>query len=168
MSLTLCKIDLVETTSTPSPLPSQTRASGEACSTDITLSCTINAEAKRIFHALIEPEYRELWMRIPDQDENARIIASNSRDLFRLDYYRFGQLDLSIVGCYRICRRRRQVFNWWRNTPTSTSSLVELRLDGSFSSSVLRLKHRGLGTEAEYIWHSQMWRASLTSLALLF
>jgi activator of HSP90 ATPase len=146
----------------------QQRQTGHNSSSNIVLSCTINADARRIFQALIEPEYRELWMRMPSQDEGGHICASKSRDLFRLDYHRFGKLEVSIFGSYHTCRRRRQVFSWWKNAPNSTVSLVELCLEGSFSSSVLRLTHRGLDTKAEYVWHTAMWRASLARLTSIF
>jgi activator of HSP90 ATPase len=154
--------------STPLRPVSPTDELAEDRSSDIDLSCTINAETKRVFQALIEPEYLELWMRMPGQDENGRIVVSKSCDLFRLDYHRFGKLDVSIVGSYRTCRSRRQVWNWWKNPPNSRVSLVEFRLEGSFGSSVLRLRHRGLDAKAEFAWHTAMWSASLASLALMF
>jgi activator of HSP90 ATPase len=162
------KIFDLRETRTPLQSASQKEASAEDRSSEFAMSCTINASAKRIYQALIEPEYRELWMRMPGQDENGRILALKSQDLFRLDYHRFGRLDLSIFGSYQVCRCRRQLFSWWKNSPNSKVSLVEFRLEGSFSNSILRLNHRGLDAEAEYVWHSEMWRASLARLASMF
>jgi uncharacterized protein YndB with AHSA1/START domain len=135
---------------------------------NIAMKVDIHADTRRIFLALVEPEYRELWMRFPGQDQGGRLAASQAGDLFRLDYYQAGKLDLSIVGAYRTCRWRKIVCSWWTGIPKSPVSSVEFHLDGSFENSLLRLNHRGLVAEREYLWHREMWRLSLAKLQCIF
>jgi hypothetical protein len=135
---------------------------------DIAMKVDIHADTRRLFTALVEPEYRELWMRIPGQGQNGRVAASHAGDLFRLDYYSAAKLELSIVGAYHTCRSRKIICSWWMGTPKSSVSSVEFHLDGSFGYSVLRLKHRGLVTEREYLWHRELWRLSLARLQCVF
>lgn len=132
----------------------------------IAMKVKVNANTQRIFNALIEPEYRELWVRFPGQDGTSRIVASQSKRLFRLDYYRSGELEIIIVGSYHACNRRKIAFDWWNGS--SHSSTVEVRLDGCFSCSFVTLTHRGLLGKNDYMWHREMWGTSLATLKSLF
>jgi uncharacterized protein YndB with AHSA1/START domain len=96
----------------------------------------VHANTRRIFNALTQPEYRELWMRLPGQDQLGRIVALQSKDLFRIDYFQAETLSLTILGSYRRCRPRKITFDWWKASLNSVSSLVEIHLDGCFDSSI--------------------------------
>ena len=136
---------------------------------NIAMTVDVHADTRRLFNALVEPEYRELWMRLPGQEQGGgRLAASRAGELFRLDYYRAGLLDLSIVGAYHTCRCRKIICSWWTGTSKSPASSVEFHLDGSFENSLLRLNHRGLVSEREYLWHREMWRLSLEKLQCIF
>jgi hypothetical protein len=134
----------------------------------ISMKVKINAHTRRIFRALIEPEYLELWVQVPGQDQAGRIVASQSKNLFRLDYLRAGDLELIILGSYRSSRQRKIFFDWWKTSSNSAASLVEIRLDGCFDRSILSLTHRGIFEEKECLWQMEMWRTSLAKLQGLF
>lgn len=135
---------------------------------NITLKVDIHADTRRLFNALIEPEYRELWLRLPGQAEADGLAASQTGNLFRLDYFRNSRLDLSIVGAYRTCRTRKIVCSWWKSSFNSTVTSVDFRLDGNFGHTILRLNHRGLVSRDEYLWHRELWRGSLWKLRCIF
>jgi|SRR5579863_816162 len=135
---------------------------------EVAMSIDIRADTRRIFNALSYPEYQELWMRIPGQQANCCVMASRVGSSFRLDYFKHGDVNMSIGGIFQTCRFRKIVFSWWRWSPGSLASSVSLCLDGNFGSSTLRLKHTGLTTRDEYIWQKEMWRGSLAKLRDIF
>jgi hypothetical protein len=134
----------------------------------IAMKVKVNAHTRRIFNALIEPEYRELWLRLPGQDQSGRIVALQSKDLFRIDYFQSETLSLTILGSYRRCRQRKITFSWWKASLNSVSSFVEIRLDGCFDCSILSLTHCGIFEKREYLWHREMWEESLAKLQEMF
>lgn len=134
----------------------------------ISMKVKVNANTQRIFNALVEPEYRELWIRLPGHVQSGRIVALQSKDLFRIDYFQSGALSLTIFGSYRRCRQRKITFNWWKASSNAASSFVEIRLDGRFGSSILSLTHCGIFEEKEYLWHKEMWEESLAKLQEMF
>lgn len=134
----------------------------------ISMKVKVNANTRRIFNALTEPEYRELWMRLPGQDQSGHIVASQSKDLFRIDYFQSETLKLTILGSYCRCRQRKITLNWWKTSLNSVSSFVEIRLDGCFDNSILSLTHTGIVEKKEYFWHKEMWEKSLAKLQELF
>jgi hypothetical protein len=134
----------------------------------ISMRVKIKANTRRIFNALIEPEYRELWIRLPGQGQSGRIVALQAKDLFRIDYFQSETLALTILGSYCRCRQRRITFNWWKASVNSVSSFVEIHLDGGFESSILSLTHCGILEKKEYLWHKEMWEESLAKLQKLF
>lgn len=136
---------------------------------DIAMTINIAADTRRIFQALTEPEYREIWVSLPGNDASCYMTAWQTAESFRLDHYRGGKRDLIISGEYRICRRHKLLFTWTRkDTTISSESLVCICLHGNFSSSILELHHRGLNSAEEYLWHQEMWRDSLEHLVALF
>jgi hypothetical protein len=134
----------------------------------ISMKVKVNANSRRIFNALIEPEYRELWIHLPGQDRSGRIVALQSKDLFRIDYFQSETLSLTILGSYRRCRQRKIIFDWWKASSNSAASSVEIRLDGCFDGSILSLTHCGIFEKKEYLWHKEMWEESLAKLQELF
>jgi hypothetical protein len=134
----------------------------------ISMKVKVKEGTRRIFNALIEPEYRELWIRLPGQDQSDRIVALQSKDLFRIDYFQSQTLSLTILGSYRKCRQRKINFNWWKASLNSVSSFVEIRLDECFDRSILSLTRCGMFEKQEYFWHKEMWEGSLAKLQELF
>jgi hypothetical protein len=102
-----------------------------------------------------EPEYLELWMQVPGQDQAGRIVASQSKSLFRLNFLRAGDLKLIIFGSYRSSPGRKIFFDWWKTSSNLDASQVEIRLDGCFGCSILSLTHRGILDEEKYLWQKE-------------
>lgn len=128
----------------------------------------INADVRRTFNALVEPEYIELWLRIPGQEETDRVEVLQTKDVLRIDCYRSEMLDLTIAGKYLTRKRHRIVLNWWSGTWNTTASTLRFYLDGCFGSSVVRLNHRGFFSRNECLWHHEMWLNSLMRFGRLF
>ena len=132
----------------------------------IALRITVLGTTRRVFNALVEREYRELWMKFPGQDARGELRASQRGESFRIDHYQSRQIVSTISGTYHARRLRKIVIHWVRQSPSGKApSLVEFRVAGSFHSSIIRLNHRGIGFWDDYLWHSQMWESSLTALS---
>ena len=146
------------------------RSTRQACKTDwaIEMSIDVDADARRIFHALTVPEYLEAWIDVPDHGKDFFIAAAATDDGYRLDHYSEGRIDMSISGSYLFCHQRKLRL-LWRETrlPNCADSLVDFRLRGNFGSSILELRHLARGSADEYLWHERLWRGSLEKLATL-
>jgi uncharacterized protein YndB with AHSA1/START domain len=135
----------------------------------IELAISINTNVRRIFDAMTFPEYQEAWLRMPGHDLNCHVSATQSSEWFRLDRHSIDGIDISIVGSYKVVRRNKLLFTWRKNgASTSNESLVHVRLRGDFGRSTLHLRHSGLTSTTEYLWHYEMWQTSLSNLAALF
>jgi hypothetical protein len=146
------------------------RSTSEACETDwtVAMSIDVDADARRIFHALTVPEYLETWIDLPDRGKNSAIVAAATDNGYRLDHYSDGRVDMSISGSYLFCHQRKLRLFWRESRlPKRTDSLVDFRLRGNFGSSVLELRHRALRSAEEYFWHERLWRGSLEKLTSL-
>jgi hypothetical protein len=146
------------------------RYAGQANETNwaITMSVDVEADARRIFHALTVPEYLEAWVDLPDCGKDSAIVVAATDNGYRLDHYSDGRVDVSISGSYLFCHQRKLRL-FWRATRMSncTDSLVDFRLRGNFGSSVLELRHMAFGSAEEHIWHERLWRGSLERLTTL-
>ncbi|MGA7156171.1 MAG: hypothetical protein WBY53_04965 [Acidobacteriaceae bacterium] len=134
----------------------------------ISTKVRVSADKRRVFNALIEPEYLELWVRLPSQDQAGHIVASRARNLFRFDYIQSGNLALTVLGSYRYCSQRGISFDWWNTSCNSVSSCVEIHLERCRECSILSLTHRGIFEKKEYLWQKEMWEGSLARLQGLF
>lgn len=136
---------------------------------NIAISVGFKVDAKRMFNALVGPEYREIWLCLPGQDESISTVATQISDYYRLEFCRFGHPELVITGLYHTCRRRKLQFTWQRFARSGTTlSFVDIRLEGDFGNTVLHLNHFGIRSRKEYLWHERMWQASLQKLRHLF
>lgn len=149
------------------PVLRQNGSAGDAWGVDwtIAMSVGVNADADRIFQALTVPEYLEVWIRLPDQADGSMVVISQKPDGYRLDHYRGGRVVASFISTYLFCHRRKMRFSW-RNTtkPAEAASRVDFRIRGNFGDSLLELRHTGLACSDEFLWHQQLWRASLGKL----
>jgi hypothetical protein len=134
----------------------------------LNMKLKVNANTQRIFNALIEPEYRELWLRLPNQQKSDRTVASQSKSLSRADYFRSDSLELTILGSYRCRTAAEGLLGLWNASSNAVARFVEIRLDGCFDSGMRSLTHCGIRGEKEYRWQKEMWRASLKRLQRLF
>ena len=114
------------------------------------------------------PEYREAWVCAPDGTGYCCATAGQTDDSYRIDFYRAGFLDVSVSGSYQTCRSDEIVFTWQKSSaPETTASLVRIHLQGDSSRTVLNLRHSGIASAAEHLWHQRMWCRSLEKLAWL-
>ncbi len=134
----------------------------------IALSISVDADARRIFRALTEPEYLEAWISMPDQAEGSSIVASKRANGYGLDHWRAGRVVTSIVGSFLFCHQRKMRLSW-RNLcrPNLAGSLVDFRIRGNFGSSVLELRQTAFLSADDYLWHRTLWQRSLETLALI-
>ena len=151
-------------------IEASTRSANQGLTTDwaIRMSIDVNADARRIFHALTVPEYLEAWIRIPDQAAGSRVAASEIPNGYRLDYSVQGPASVTIVASY-LFRHYRKMRLFWQSTrsPILAGSLVDFRLRGNFASSILEIRHAGFASPDEYAWHRKLWRGSAKTLAAL-
>ena len=134
----------------------------------IFISVGVAADANRIFQALTIPEYLEAWIRLPDQVDGSKVVVSQESDGYRLDHTRAGDLVASIRSTFLFCHHRKMQLFWQSLTsPLRTASRVDFRIRGNFGSSILELRHRGLSSFNEFLWHQQLWCVSLARLTSL-
>lgn len=133
----------------------------------ISMSTRVHAETRRLFQALVVPEYLETWLRIPDEGVSWSLIPMEPAQGFVLECA--NPKPFRIFAGYTTWRRRRLSIRWRleRNRLIKESS-VALRLIGDFEYSVLSLCHTGLGSLEELTWHRRFWTESLESLSRLF
>ncbi len=158
-------LDLIER-----EIPKNSRSVGLACkpSWNIAMAIKVNADTRRICQALTVPEYLEAWICIPGQQAGSQVVACEHGNGYRLDHYAAGRVALSIYGSYRF-RHQRKMRLFWRTThrPDCTESLVDFRIRGNFSSSILELRQIALASAEDYLWHRKLWQNSLQTLASL-
>jgi hypothetical protein len=130
------------------------------------LSIGVDADARRISQALTEPEYLEAWITMPDQAEGSQVVATKKADGYRLDQYRAGRVIASFVGSFLFCHQRKMRLTW-RDAARADlpESLVDFRIRGNFGGSILELRHMALHSADDFLWHQQLWSASLPRLA---
>lgn len=135
---------------------------------DIALQAVIKADVRRVCHAVNMPEYREAWLCAPDGSGYCCATGGQADEDYRIDFYRGGFLDISVRGSYKICQPDEIVFTWQKDTaPETTTSLVRIHLQGDSSHTVLNLRHSGIASATEHLWHYRMWCRSLEKLAWL-
>jgi hypothetical protein len=130
------------------------------------LTIGVDADARRISQALTEPEYLEAWITMPGEEGESSIVASKKVNGYRLDQYRAGRIISSFVGSFLFCHQRKMRLTW-RNAacPGVAESLVDFRIRGNFGGSILELRHVAIPSADDFLWHQQLWGASLPRLA---
>ena len=135
---------------------------------DIFASVQIEAEVRRVLYALATPEYMEAWLQLPEVERVECYPERRSFDRFRIDLLSAGKRQQSIYGSCLLCKPNRVTYLWERdNAGSRFRSVVEIHLLGAPSHCTLKLKHSGLSSENEKIWHSAMWNQSLIKLCRL-
>lgn len=135
---------------------------------DIFASVRIEAEVRRVLYALATPEYMEAWLQLPEVERVECHPEQRSFDRFRIDLLSAGKRQQSIYGSCLLCKPNRVTYLWERdNSGSRFRSVVEIHLLGARSHCTLSLKHSGLSSENEKMWHSAMWNQSLIKLCRL-
>ena len=133
----------------------------------ICMSARVHAEARRLFQALVVPEYLEMWLRIPDESAACRLIPMEPAHGFVLESA--GASPVRIFVSYTPWRRRRLSISWRvERNRLVRESMVTLRLIGDFEFTVLSICHTGLMSAEELMWHRRLWTESLERLKGLF
>ena len=136
---------------------------------DVSFSVSVRAERQRLFQMFTIAEYLEAWLVISESRAESRLSVTSASDWFRIDHFRSQQLDCSITGLYRSCRRGKLDLTWRKDTPhVCSTSEVLVRLCGDFARTTVVLRHTNLFSNHERNWHRDFWERSLHRLCSLF
>lgn len=129
----------------------------------------VHAETRRIFQAIVVPEYLEAWLRIPEAGTSWEIAPLWQTTGFALKWCSAKAAQTRILAAYKIRRKRNLTICWTlEKDELPRDSTVIIRINGDFGWSVLSLFHVGFRTFDEFAWHRQLWGTSLERLANLF
>lgn len=133
------------------------------------MECSLAADTRRIFNALTLPEFIEAWICVPGIHHGCQNVTCRVAHGFQIEHRcNFGPTT-RITGTYFSFLKRKLSFSWKAaGMPGPEDSFVDIRLQGDFERSILRLRHRGFASEEEFKWHNALWAASITKLARLF
>jgi len=135
----------------------------------INASVRVRAETRRIFQAVVVPEYLEAWLSIPEDGILWAITPLQHGVGFALNWCNANATRSRIVAFYSTCKRRKLTIGWrLEKNDLPRESIVIMRISGDFGWSILSLFHVGFRTFDEFAWHRQLWGASLERLAKLF
>jgi uncharacterized protein YndB with AHSA1/START domain len=135
----------------------------------LSLEVSIQADIRRLFHALTVPEYLEAWLSFPGELPGFSTLAARVDDRFTIDHYRAGRPSITISGNYRACRRRNVLFSWRVDGDIGVPETeVEIRLRGDFENTILSLQHKGFTSRYDHSWHAILWSSSIRKLAALY
>lgn len=135
----------------------------------ISASVRVRTDTRRLFQAVVVPEYLDAWLRVPEQGVSWAVAPLQKTAGFVLNWRNAHVTQSQILATYRTCRRRKLIVGWklQRNNCLTESHLM-MNLNGDFGCSVLTLFHSGFGTFDDFAWHRQLWHLSLERLANLF
>ena len=135
----------------------------------LSLEVTVQADARRLFHALTAPEYLETWLCLPGERPGCSTMAASTGQDFVIEHSCDGVPSVLISGRYLVCRRRSLTFSWSVDGDLNVrETKVDIRLRGEFERTKLILLHSGLTSSHDFAWHRTLWNVSLGRLAALF
>ena len=135
----------------------------------LSLEVSIRADARRLFHALTDPEYLEAWVCLPGhRPECSTAAVRNDRD-YAIEHFCAARGSITISGSYRICRRRNVTFSWRVDGDVCVPDTeVDIRLQGDFERTTLALRHSGFASSFDVAWHRALWDSSMARLVSLY
>ena len=134
----------------------------------IDVKVEIQADAKRLFVALTEPEFLEVWVCLPGSPPGLNPIVSRSGEDLHFAFINPGVKAEVIVWESLVCRRRKIVLRWARYLRSARFvSIVDIRLRGNFGSTIIELNHSGISDLEECDWCRRLWKLSLSRLSIL-
>ncbi len=146
-------------------------------SLDFCASTQMEAEVRRVLHALAMPEYMEAWLQLPGADRVECHPDRRSFDRFRIDLFSCASRTGSIFASCLLSKPNKITYLWERDPlgerdclrernrlAGPAKSVVEIRLWGNQSRCTLNLMHSGFSSSEEREWHSEMWLRSLDNL----
>lgn len=143
--------------------------SGEVATTArVFLKVQIHADARRLFLALTEPEFVDLWLTRPEAPTSPTPIVSRDGQDLHICFLDQGLKPEEAVWKY-VARRRRKICFWWiRNDQSGrTQTLVNIRLRGNFGGTIVVLTHSGIAGSRECDLYRSLWTGSLSKLSSL-
>ncbi len=103
---------------------------------------------------------------IPGEGGESPIMATKKANGYRLDQYCAGRVIASFVGSFLFCHQRKMRLTWHNAAcPDAPESLLDFRIRGNFAGSILELRQTYLESAGDFLWHQQLWSASLPRLA---
>jgi uncharacterized protein YndB with AHSA1/START domain len=135
----------------------------------LSMEVSIRADARRLFYALTDPEYLEVWICIPGHQSGCSTAAvRNDRD-YAIEHLCHGRRSVSITGNYRVCQRRNVEFTWRVEGDVCVpETQVDVRLRGDFDRTILTLRHSGFACSFDFSWHRSLWDLSIARLVALY
>jgi uncharacterized protein YndB with AHSA1/START domain len=135
----------------------------------ISVSVSLNADRRRVFHVLTIAEYMETWLQVPDRHDETPIQVNSDPSGFHVRYLDKTGSPATLVGAYQTYRTAKTSFLWRKTSdPDSVPTIVKIRLDGDFGRTTLNLTHLGITTAQAFEWHGKLWERSLEKLSSLF
>jgi uncharacterized protein YndB with AHSA1/START domain len=135
----------------------------------IRASVRIKADTRRLFQALVSPEYVETWLILPDQSGSWDVSASAANPESAWECCAAEGRPLRIQAAFTVARRSRLSICWKLERGLQRyESMITLRLIGDFDYSTLSLCHVGFTSDDELAWHWRLWEGSLGRLAKLY
>ncbi len=154
---------------------SKTRTGGagevatQLCADTIQATVRVKADARRLFQALVSPEYVEAWLTIPDSSGPWVVSPVISETLTAWECSPLNGAPLRIQAGFTVARRRRLSVCWKLDRDSKRlENRIAMRLIGDFSHTTLSICHVGFNSADELDWHHKLWQASLHRLAKLY
>ncbi len=135
---------------------------------DCLATVSIQADVRRVMHALTIPEYIEAWMEFPGIERIACIAEGKEQAGVRLELYTAGKLRAQVRGRHCIMAPTHLMVAWSNvNRGASDDSLVDIRIRRMRQGCLVVLRHTQLGTSRKTLWNSTVWQRSLEKLSHL-
>lgn len=135
----------------------------------ISVTVSLNADRRRVFHVLTISEYIETWLQVPDRHSQTPIQVTSDHTGFYVRYFDKAGSPATLVGAYQTYRTAKTSFLWRKTSdPDSVPTVVKIRLDGDFGRTTLNLSHLGIASAQAFEWHATLWERSLEKLSSLF
>ena len=146
------------------------RQEGVSDALSVRLDVSIQADTRRLFHALTDPEYQEAWLTLPGHHRGCSTIARRYDEDYLIEHFcDGGRQCILISGRYLIRRRHHAIFSWRVDRDIYVPETeVEIHLRGDFERTGLILRHSGFSSRRDSAWHWDLWNASISSLAGLY
>ena len=135
---------------------------------EVSAVMTMNADARRVANALAITEYMDAWMHMPETDEFLCTAPDVAPDQFGFDLYSSRKLRSSIRG-YCLLSTAEHLVYVWSKAPCGAvrETVVDIHLQQVSDQCTVKLKHSGLSSMTESLWHATMWKRSLENLRRL-
>jgi uncharacterized protein YndB with AHSA1/START domain len=148
--------------------PNIVRSVGVATAASVHVKVQIHADAQRLFLALTEPEFVDLWLTPPEAHTSPTSIVSRNGGDLHICFLHQGFKSEEAVWKY-VVRRRRKIRFWWiRNDESGGSeTLVTIRLRGNFGCTIVALTHSGIAGTQDCDLYRNLWTGSLSKLSSL-